>query len=101
MWGLITPTYLKRKEKIMDTKLTEIQEKIQQNRKQIRMNDYINLRKLINQKLIWITEEKKKANEFINQYKEKINQINMSILKLDGAQSALNSVLNNENNKEQ
>lgn len=85
----------------MDTKLTEIQEKIQQNRKQIRMNDYINLRKLINQKLIWITEEKKKANEFINQYKEKINQINMSILKLDGAQSALNSVLNNENNKEQ
>jgi len=101
MWGLNNPHLFKKKGINMDTKLTEMQEKIQQNRKQIRMDDYINLRKLINQKLIWITEEKKKANEFINQYKEKINQINISILKLDGAQSALNSVLNNENNKEQ
>lgn len=64
--------------------------------KEIRKEDYINLRDKINKKLLWIAEEKQKGKEYVEQLEKKIGETNIQIIKLIGAEITLTELLKKE-----
>ena len=68
--------------------------------KQTRYNDYVNIREIIKQKLIWIPEEIKKGINAIEVYKKEIEKINQKIRNLQIAELTLKDVLKETDKKD-
>jgi len=69
------------------------QQKVINRMKKNRNSDYVNLRNIINQKLLWIPEEIKKGTNAIETYKKEIERINSKIKDLQIAELTLKDVL--------
>ena len=83
-----------------NSKLSEKQELTLKKMKQVRKEDYVNLRKKIEAKLKFITEEKQKGKNYIELLEKKIGETNIQLIKLIGAESVLTELLQlEESNK--
>ena len=76
------------------------QQKVIDKMKQTRYNDYVNIREIIKQKLIWIPEEIKKGINAIEVYKKEIEKINQKIRNLQIAELTLKDVLKETDKKD-
>lgn len=68
---------------------TEKQKIVIERMKKIRHEDYINLRKLISERLLWCQTEKQKGIE-------EIKKLELQLARLDGAIAILNELLKNK-----
>jgi hypothetical protein len=76
------------------------QQKVIDKMQKTRYNDYVNIREIIKQKLIWIPEEIKKGINAIEVYKKEIEKINQKIRNLQIAELTLKDVLKETDKKD-